>query len=397
MTSGTFAFRAVRRDGKLESGTVEAPSREAAIALIGTRGAFAVEVSSTEGPHARKLRMDADDLASGLRALSTLVGSGLPLARALIVLDALVPASWLPALAHIRRSVEQGGSLAIAMADSSLPLPPSVLGIIRAGESGSGLANALERTAKLLEARATTRAAIRNALAYPMLLGVAGSASIVLLLGVVLPRFADLLTDTGQSLPTTTRLVLGVGSVLEWAWIPALTGAVATIVSWQVWVTRPTGRLQWHRLLLIVPTVGPLRRSSATAAACSVLAALLESGVPIVRALHLAADATGDAAAAAALTDAANRIEIGDRVATALEAEGALTPAAVRMVRAGEESGQLAGMFAHAARIESRQALQRLQRSIRVIEPALILLFGGLVMVVAAAMLQAMYGLRPSF
>jgi type II secretory pathway component PulF len=127
------------------------------------------------------------------------------------------------------------------------------------------------------------------------------------------------------------------------------------------------------------------------------LAALLESGVPIVRALHLAADATGDAAAAAALTDAANRIEIGDRVATALEAEGALTPAAVRMVRAGEESGQLAGMFAHAARIESRQALQRLQRSIRVIEPALILLFGGLVMVVAAAMLQAMYGLRPSF
>jgi type IV pilus assembly protein PilC len=391
-----FAFKGVRRDGTLETGVLEAPDQDAALALVRTRGVFPIEVSPRAGAPMAQLRLGADDLALGLRALASLLGAGIPLARALAVLDELVPPSWLPALPDLRYRVEQGERLSAALAASALPLPPHVIGVIQAGEAGSGLAAAMENAARLLESRAATRAALRNALAYPTMLAVAGSASVALLIGVVLPRFATLLSDAGEQLPWSTRFVLGVGMVVRTAWLPVLLGLAGTAWWWRRWVSQPEGLGRWHTLLLTAPGVGPIRRSAASASACSTLAALIDAGVPLATALPHAARATGDRAVESALLDARARIVLGERISTALSTAGALTPTVARLVRIGEETGGLSGMLAHAARLESAQALQRLQRGMRVLEPALILLFGGVVMIVAAALLQAMYGLRPS-
>ena len=395
MSAGTFAFKAMRRDGTLEAGLVDAASRDAAVALIASRGAFPVEVAAESPARETRLRIPVDDLALGLRALATLLGSGIALSRALAILPDLVSPGWLAALPDLRQRVAQGEHLAAALEASRLPLPSHVIGVIQAGEGGSGLAAAVERAAQLLEARAATRAALRNALAYPAILAVAGSASVALLVGLVLPRFASLLADTGQALPASTRLVLALGAAMHAAFVPALLVIAAGVALWRTWIARPTGLEQWHRLLLDAPVVGPIRRSAAAAGACAVLAALLDAGVPLAAALPHAARAAGDGAMAVRLLAARRRIATGQGIASACGAEDALTPAAVRLVRLGEETGRLAGMLAHAATVESAQAMQRLQRAIRVIEPGLILLFGGLVMMVAAALLQAMYGLRP--
>jgi len=142
--------------------------------------------------------------------------------------------------------------------------------------------------------------------------------------------------------------------------------------------------------------VGPIRRARATAGACSALAALLEAGVPIRLALHHAGLAAGDDATAAALVRVRERISKGNPISEAMAAESALTPAAIRLIRVGEETGRLPEMLAHAGQLEADQGMHALQRLIRVLEPTLILAFGGLVAVVAAALLQAMYSLRPS-
>ena len=390
-----FAFKALRRDGSLERGVVDAPSREAAAALIGSRGAFAIEISAESPTLETRLRINADDLALGLRALATLLGSGIPIARALTILEDMVPAAWLPSLPDLRHRVEQGEHLGAALEASSLPLPPHVIGVIGAGEAGSGLAPAVEGAAQLLETRAATRAALRNALAYPSILALAGSASVVLLVGLVLPRFASLLADSGQTLPATTRLVLALGAAAHTALIPAFFLLAGAVALWRAWVARPDGLARWHRLLLEAPGVGPIRQSAAAANACSALAALLGAGVPLATALPPAARAAGDKAVELRLLAARRRIATGERISSALRAESALTPTVARLVRLGEETGRLSQMLAHAGAIESAQAIQRLQRAIRVLEPALILLFGGVVMIVAAALLQAMYGLRP--
>jgi type II secretory pathway component PulF len=230
---------------------------------------------------------------------------------------------------------------------------------------------------------------------YPVILAVAGTAAIALLVGTVLPRFALLLADVGQTLPPTTRVALGVATALQHRGLALLAVGGLTLAAWRVWTGTPSGRRAWHTALLRLPLLGAVRRSAATARACGALAALLESGVPIASALPHAARATGDGALTARLLAARETVIHGERLSRALATYSAATPTAVRLVRAGEESGRLAPMLAHAARLEREHALGRTRALVRLLEPSLIVVFGGIVAFVAAALLQALYSIRP--
>ncbi len=394
--SAAFAYRAARRDGAQEVGVVEAATRDAAVAALAGRGLFPIEVRLEARLEDRRTRLSPADLALGLRMLATLLESGLSMPRALAAMGELAPGGWQAGLAPIRESVRRGEGLAAALQASPLGLPRIVVGIVRAGEAGSGVAAAVRRAAELAEATAAIRAAIRSALAYPAVLAVAGVASVGLLVGVVLPRFAAILADLGQALPPTTRFVLGAAAFARAGAIPALVGAGLLAMAWRVWTASEAGRLRWHALVLSVPAVGAVRRSAATARTCAAAAALLESGVPIAPALAHAAATAGDAAISARLLEAREAVIGGEGVARALDAAGAMTPTAVRLVRTGEETGRLAAMLAHASRLETERAERMVRSAVRMLEPTLILAFAGLVALVAAALLQAVYGVRPA-
>jgi type II secretory pathway component PulF len=295
----------------------------------------------------------------------------------------------------LRDSVREGATFATALSVSPLDIPPVVIGMLRAGEMGTGLAPAVRRAADLTEQSAATRAAVRNALAYPVILAVAGSASIALLVGVVLPKFAVILGDLGQHIPRTTQMVLDFSNTARRSAIPLCITATGVVVLWHLWTSTPAGRLRWHRLLLQLPIVGHVRRSAAAARAASAMSSLLESGVPVAPALIHASHASGDAAIEAAILDARKLVTRGERVSRAMEEAGATTPTIVRLLRAGEESGRLADMFAHAATIEQQRTDRIVRSAVRLLEPALILAFGGVVAFVAAALLQAVYSVRP--
>jgi len=397
VAAGSYRFRAVRPDGAIEEGAIVAATREAAVALVASQGLHPVRVSRAPRGLSAGLGAGAADQALGLRALATLLGAGLPTSRALAVLEGIVPACWAAALPSLRAQIENGSPLAEALGSSPLRLPSHVLSIIEAGEASGGIAAAVENAAQLLEARAEAGAALWNALSYPILLAVSGAASVALLLGLVLPRFAELLADTGGTLPATTRLMLGVAGTARAAALPALYGAAAGALAWRGWTATPAGRRQWHSFLLSLPLLGSTRRSAVSARACATLSALLSTGVTLSAALPLAARATGDAAMEAALLAARRRIVEGEAFSAALHAERALSVTAVRFARIGEETGELDAMLAHAARVEAADALRRLKRLTRLIEPAMILVFGGMVLMVAAALLQAIYGLRISY
>jgi general secretion pathway protein F len=379
----------------VETGRIEAMSREAAAALLTARGLFPLDLRLVESERGARHRLPAADLAVGLRVLASLLEAGLPLAKALGALGELVPASWHPGLPAITAAVREGRTLAAALRDSALQVPAVVLGIVEAGEAGSGLARAVRRAADLAEQTAATRSALRQALAYPALLSCAGLASVGLLVGVVLPRFAAILADLGQALPPATRLVLAAAAHARAGAVPALMIVALGIVLWRLWTATDAGRAAWHAWLLGLPLVGRIRHAAATARTGAALAALLESGVPIAPALHHAGRAAGDWAVASRLVVTRERVVTGERLSTALGATGAMTPTAVRLARAGEETGELATMIARAAVMEHERAAQGVRGLVRLLEPALIIVFGGLVAVVAAALLQAIYGVRP--
>ncbi|CAA9368271.1 MAG: hypothetical protein AVDCRST_MAG68-5183 [uncultured Gemmatimonadetes bacterium] len=397
MSEGTsWTYRAAHASGLLEQGTVRAESPEAAREQLFARGLFPLEVRAERGVEAHRPGLSAADLAVGLRVLATLLESGLPLARALAALDDLVPVSWKPALPELRAAVREGKSLAAALAVAPVSFPPLVVGLVQAGEGGSGLAAAVTRAAELTESAAETRRAVRAALAYPLILAGAGTASVLLLVGFVLPRFSAILSDLGQTLPPTARLVLGAADAARAGWLPTLVALIAGTIVGRTWASTAAGRVRWHAFLLALPVVGEVRRAGAVGRFAAALEALLESGVPLSAALGSAVRATGDAEIARRILDAREAVLGGAGLATALGAAGAATPTAVRLIRAGEESGRMVPMLAQVARIESARAAERVRAAVRVLEPALILVFGGMVALVAAALLQAVYSVRPA-
>ena len=396
MSEGTsWQYRAAHASGLLERGTVRAETPEAAREQLFARGLFPLELRADRGAPVHRPGLSPGDLAVGLRVLATLLESGLPLARALAALDDLVPASWRPALPELRAAVREGKSLAAALAAAPVAFPPLVVGLVQAGEGGSGLSAAVTRAAELTEAAAETRRAVRAALAYPLILAAAGTASVILLVGFVLPRFATILAELGQRLPPTARLVLGAANAVRAGWLPALVVLIAAFVLGHAWTSTEAGRERWHAFLLALPAVGPARRAGAVGRFAAALGALLESGVPIAPALASAVRATGDAAIARRVGDAREAVLGGAGLAVSLESAGAATPTAVRLIRAGEESGRLVPMLAQVARIESARAEAHVRAAVRVLEPSLIEVFGGMVALVAAALLQAVYSVRP--
>jgi len=396
MTATRFAYRAARADGAFEHGVLAAESRDAALRALTAQGLWAVDLTAARSDGDLRMRLSPADLALGLRVLSTLLESGLPVSKALAAMPELAPDAWQPALPGLARSVREGSSLGAALERSGLAIPAVVLGIVRAGEAGSGLARAVRRAADLMDESAATRTAVRAALIYPCILAVAGTVSVGILVGVVLPRFGAILADLGQSLPPTTRFVLQASALARVAALPAGIATLIILVAWRAWISTADGAVRWANILLGAPVIGRIRRSAGTARVCAALSALLESGVALSSALTHAARAAGDAAIQHRVLAARTSVIAGARPSAAFLTEDALTPIASRLVRAGEETGALVPMLAHAARLENERATDRVRSAVRLLEPTLILAFGGLVALVAAALLQAIYSVRPT-
>jgi general secretion pathway protein F len=396
MTGSVFSYQAAHQDGRIERGRLSAASRDAAVGQLAARGLHPIRIEIDAGAGVRRRpSLPMAELALTLRLLADLVEAGLPIGRALHALETLAPPGFAAVLPHIRRSVREGRSLAQALGDSTIALPAEVLGIIQAGERGSGLAAAIRQAAGLCEETAAVGAAIRGALTYPLLLASAGVVSVGLLVGIVLPRFATILGDLGQALPPTTRLVLDAAALARASAGPALLAGAVGLVLWRTWTGTPGGRRSWHALLLATPLVGETRAAAASARICATLGALLQSGVPVAPALRSAAHATGDVELTARLLAARTEVAQGARLSAALAAHAAATPVVQRLVRAGEESGRLPSMLMHAAKLERERAARRVRGAVRLLEPALIIAFGGVIALVAAALLQALYSVRP--
>lgn len=395
LVHSVFAFRAIAADGSLERGTLDAESAVEVRESLLARGLFVVSVER-EGPRqARREPLSAADLALGLRILASLLESGLPVTRALHAFGDLAPRAWRIALPVIQQRVREGRSLAAALADAPLEIPPLVIGITQAGEAGPGVGPAIRRAAELAESTAEMQAAVRSALAYPLVVAAAGVCAIGVLITVVLPRFAAILGDLGQALPASTQMVLRISDVARASMLPALIGSAVAFAVWRAWTRTPQGRARWHAWLLVIPGVGTVRWRTATARAAHSLAALLESGVPINAAIVHAARASGDAQIEARLLIARDKISFGHPLSRALDESRAVGPTTTKLVRAGEESGRLPAMLAHAAKIEQQEADQLVKTAVRLLEPLLLLTFASVVALIAAALLQAIYSVRP--
>jgi general secretion pathway protein F len=340
--------------------------------------------------------MSGEDLAMGLRIFSDLLAAGLPLTRALRAFEEVAPPAWQPAIGPLRDAVKQGSGLSAALEQSSIGVPPIAVGIIRAGEMGGGIVAAVTRAAEHLEATESTRAALRSALAYPLIVAVVGGSAVVLMVSVVLPRFAAILAQIGQDLPWTTRTVLATAEVMRLGMLPVIAGIVVAVIGARTVLAEDGARQRFHAFLLRIPLLGSLRLSLETSRFCAALSALLESGVSIRPSLTQAAHVITDFELRSRLSRGRDAIFAGAAIGKTLGDLRAVTPTAARLASAGEETGGLGTMLSFAARIERARAERLVRSLVRLIEPTLIVAFAAIVALIAAALLQAVYSVRPA-
>lgn len=389
------AFRAIDAAGLLHRGTLEAASLSSARHDLAARGLLAVELRrATPRPWVAG-QLSLEDLASGLATLAELLDAGVTLTQALAVMEPTSSAAWQRAIPTVRRGLQEGQSLSVAMVDAGVRIPPAVLGLLRVGDLGHGHAAAVRRASEHAARRLESRRAIIAALSYPAVVTVVGVGAVGAIVWGVLPRFAAMIHEMGQTLPRATELLLVVSqrSADAVPLVIALGALAATAISRLS--DRGVVRGRVDELWLRLPLWGVHQMRHRTAMFCDTLGALLEAGVPATRALDVAAHATADTAIIAR-TDAAGRaVRDGERLSRALEQHHVVSPFAVQLVRAGEESGRIVPMLQRAALMERQRFVRDLAALTRLLEPTLLVAFAGIVGIVASGLLQAVYAVNP--
>jgi len=409
-----WRYQAADAQGTISRGEVDAATAEAAADLLRRRALWVIELepartaatksSASAAASAGKERFlerlarsttDGDEsLAILTRSVATLLESGVPLERALaFAASGETDSRWQRIFGGLQEAVTRGESLSEAAARVEA-LPRTYAPLLAAAEASGRMADTFARLADDLEQGSQLRARVRAALVYPTLLAFASTVGTVVILVVVVPRFADLIAGAGGTVPASTRLLIGVSALLSrFGWLLAVAVVLAGTAVRQS-LQDPSRRRRWHAARLRWPLVGRFEREQAAAGYLGTLAVALESGVPLLRAMSLASGTVSNDAIAERLARAEVVVRDGGSVSQALS--GSLTPLATRLLEAGEQGGALAPLARRAATAASDQVQRVITSAVALIEPVMILGFGGVVGFVALALLQAIYGINAS-
>ena len=395
-----FTYRAADARGQTVDGVMEAMDARAVVERLQRDDYYPISVAAQGGRPAlwsgggRGVRQR--DLLAFTQQLATLFEAGLPLDKALAVLEELAPNARLKAIvADLLHSVRGGASFSDALAKHHpRPFSRLYINMVRAGEKGGVLEVSLRRLAEFLEARAAFNEAVMSALAYPLVITTVGAGAIVFLMTFVIPRFASIFQDLGQTIPLPTQILLSISAALQSYWWVGALIALAAVLAWRVWTATPEGRRAADQALLGLPLVGALTMKVETARFARTLGTMLRSGVPVLGAMAVVGDMMSNQAVGLAVARLAEGVKRGGTIAAGMQQHGAFPALAVHMVRVGEETGRLEEMLLKVADTFETDVRTDLKRVLGLLEPAIILLMGVLVAFIVVAMLLAIFSIN---
>jgi len=401
----SFRWSAINGGGDVVRGIMEAPDRLAVVERLQRQGQVVLRADPADQRRGladllqielgRARALDKATLGEITRELAIMLAAGQDLDRALrFVVDNTRNTRARAILGNVRDKVRGGSSLAAALAAEPRSFSKLYIGLVRAGEAGGTLAATLERLATLLERERSLSANLRSALIYPALLIVAATGSILLLLDYVLPQFVPIFEQAGAELPTATRALMVLGTIVGAAGPWLLLALLAGVLMARQLLLRPAYRMKVDRLLLRLPVAGALMRETLAARFTRTLGSLLQNGVPLIPALGIAKDALGNLAAAAAVEGAALGAKGGAGLARPLAAAGLFPARTIHLLQLGEEAAQLSAMALKAADIHDEQARLMMQRLVALAVPLITIAMGLAVAGIVSALLTAMLSLN---
>jgi general secretion pathway protein F len=398
-----YRFEALQADGNTRKGVMEADSLKAARSQLRAQALVPLDVQAIasgaadlvaalpwwQRPIGRSRAFSASQRAVWTRQLAGLVGSGLPIERALTALaDEADDDKQRQLMAAIRAEVNGGSSLGHALAQHPNEFPAIDRAVIAAGEQSGHLGMVLEQLANDLEDHQALRAKMMGAALYPAIVCLVALAIVIFLVTSVVPQVAGVFAGSKRQLPMLTVAMLGLSDfVRQWGWL-LLGLAVASLWTFRMALRQSAFRLRFDAAFLRLPLIGRLARGYNSARFASTLAMLTAAGVPILKALQAAADTLSNQALRADALEALVRVREGAPLGNAL-AQHARFPGLLSMfAKLGEQTGQLPVMLQRAAQQLSSEVQRRAMALATVLEPLLIVGMGGMVMLIVLAVLM---------
>ena len=387
-----YRFEAATAVGRIERGVLDADSPKHARNILRERGLTPLDVLALQETSGSRNqiggRLSALDLALATRQLASLLAARLPLEQALgAVVEQADGTVMRERFASVRSEVVSGQTFAQALAKFPRDFPDVYRALVSAGEQSGDLALVMAKLADYVEARTTLTQKIVMAFTYPAIVTLVAIGVIVALLAYVVPQVIGVFAQTKQKLPFLTQALIATSDFVRgWGWWIVVL-LVALFVGFRFMLRSPSFKLAWHRRLLNLPLFGRLIRGMNTARFASTLAILSSSGVPLIRALDAGAQTLGNDALKANVADAIARVREGSTLSRALAAGKQFPPMMIHMIASGEATGNLPDMLERTATNLSQETERRALTLTSLLEPALILIMGGVVLVIVLAVL----------
>ncbi len=401
-----FAYTAKSNTGEKLSGTIAAATRSEAMQRLRAQSLFPMSLVDHQANKTPWLtislpvRVSKERTADFCAQLADLLSNGVAMLESLRILSEATENAKLKVITmRIHDAVAQGDSLDIAMSKESAMFSELTLSMIRAGQEGAFLEEALQRTALFLRKQDEMRSKIVGALTYPIILGIVGTIITSGMIVFLVPKFQpffDRLEQNGTGLPLITIVLLGAShTMLNYGLIVV---PILAAIAFGVYraIQTATGRRIMDRVKLKTPMVGSIFHDAAVSRACRVLGTMLRNGVPLLRSLRISSESTGNTLLAEAMMKSAENVTAGDTLSKPLAASGLIPPQVMAMIRVAEESNTLDEVLIKIAdRIDNRIE-RRLEVIVRMIEPLMLILIGGMVMFVIVGVLLPVFDLNSS-
>ncbi|MFI4916169.1 MAG: type II secretion system F family protein [Phycisphaerales bacterium JB060] len=418
----TFTYEARDAQGKMRKGTLEANTDEEAIGRLKSQSLYPTSVreqkvkksEGAEGPAVKKKRgggivlfgkVKKKQLTQFTRQLSTLQDAGLPLLRSLQILEGQTkPGAMKNVLVDLSDEVQGGSSLSEAMANHPKAFDRLYVKMIAAGEVGGVLDIILQRLAEFMEKAQRLKRQIRGALVYPLVVVFVAVVILVMIMVVIIPQFQKIFEDFGVELPWLTIWLTDTSMWMAGRQpgqvVPGAVIFVGTLVAipfvWKLVRLAKPGRALTDRMVLWTPVIGKVSRKSTVAKFTRTLGTLISAGVPILEAIRITADTSGNAVFEKALLRVHDAVREGESFAVPLRESKTCEPIVVNMVDVGEETGELDVMLMKVADNYDEEVDVAVKAALSLLEPIMVVLIGGMVGTIVIAMFLPMVAMIES-
>lgn len=403
-----YAFKGVSPSGKSINGVRDAESPKTLRQVLRKDGVLVTSFELSKGGKNAKdanrkkggMSRDVDlggliggvkktEIAAFTRQMSTLLKSGIPLAEALgALVEQVTNLRFKTPLSEVRTNVNEGMSLADALAKHPKLFDELFVSMVRAGEIAGNLDEVLTRLADFLENAQKLKSKIQGAMIYPLVMLFVGVGIMAVLMIKVIPEITQMFTSQGKTLPWNTRLLIWTSGFLGKNILWLTLGLIVSVIVFLKWSSSKDGKLIWHRFVLSLPVLGQLIRTINVGRFSRTLGTMLQAGVPMLRSLDTAKMIMGNVILQRAIDDAKKAVTEGESLAQTLKKSGQFPATMIHMVAVGEKAGQLEQMLERVATTYEAEVDTKLGRFTALLEPMMLVFMGGAVAFIVFSILQ---------